>query len=66
MFDNHCFFRGIKYNKKTRWRRSYAERDNENTIEYVNSFPKKKERATVSFYSDTDGRVYGIAYKNGI
>ena len=37
-----------------------------NTIEYVNSFPKKKERATVSFYSDTDGRVYGIAYKNGI
>ena len=24
-----AFFRGIKYNKKTRWRRSYAERDNE-------------------------------------
>lgn len=38
-----------------------------NTIEYVNSFPKKeRKRATVSFYSDTDGRVYGIAYKNGI
>ena len=34
-----------------------------NTIEYVNSFPKELRSV---FYSDTDGRVYGIAYKNGI
>ena len=38
-----------------------------NTIEYVNSFPKKRKKELRSvFYSDTDGRVYGIAYKNGI
>ena len=37
-----------------------------NTIEYVNSFPKKEKELRSVFYSDTDGRVYGIAYKNGI